>query len=398
MDLLASLPLFDIAVCDYLIFLWVFALSALAVLGLDELRQGRGATLFVAATVASTMAVIAISALRSPGLRELGMSAEYLRARRLLQVVPLLAALVMVWPRARRLPLGTTAAAALVVLFVGQRTLEEARVHPSYPARAFYPPLPLLAPVPRGQPVRIAGVHYVLTPNAAALYGLEDVRGYSPMAFGPLAETFGLWCVPLPAFYNRVDDPTAPFLAFLNARYVLAPPGYPAPEGWKVTAEDRGGRLFENPRALPRVFVPRHLAWTADPRMHLQVMQTIWDFANDGVAGRARPGPLAWRDNGEADVRIVSYAAERIVMAIDARTETFVGTSIPGWPGWRLAIDGKDAPLVFFNRAFLGFEVPPGRHEAVLRYLPDGFVYGAAITLGTLVLCAGLLLHRRAGT
>ena len=131
--------------------------------------------------------------------------------------------------------------------------------------------------------------------------------------------------------------------------------------------------------------------------MHLQVMQTIWDFANDGVAGKARPGPLAWRDNGESDVRIVSYAAGRIALAIDARTETFVGTSIPGWPGWKLSIDAKNAPLISFNRAFLGFEVAPGRHEVVLRYLPDGFVYGAAITLATLVLCTGLLLRRRPG-
>ena len=51
-------------------------------------------------------------------------------------------------------------------------------------------------------------------------------------------------------------------------------------------------------------------------------------------------------------------------------------------------------PLIPFNRAFLGFEVPAGRHEAVLRYLPDGFVWGAAISLASVLACAWLALRK----
>ena len=42
------------------------------------------------------------------------------------------------------------------------------------------------------------------------------------------------------------------------------------------------------------------------------------------------------------------------------------------------------APLSY-NHAFLGFRVPAGRHRLELRYLPDGFVAGAMISLSTLL-------------
>jgi hypothetical protein len=393
-NLLAQLPLFDIAIGDYLVFLWIFALAGLAVLGLDELRQRRGFALFAAGAVAATLAVVLVAFVRGAALRDLGMSAGYLRLRVLLQVVPVLLALGIVLVSARGRALGRGAAAALLVLFLAQRVLEEREVYPTYPARAFYPPVSELDPVPRGEPVRMAAVRWTFAPNIATIYGLEDARGYDAMVLGSLAQTFDLWCVPQGSFYNRIDDPARPFLAFLNVRYVLTPPGYAAPPGWKILADTRGGRLLENPRTLPRVFVPRHVVWSDDPRAHLEVMHSIQDFADDGVAGRARPGIPGRVDNGPAEVRVASYAPERIALAVDAAAATFVGTSIPDWRGWKLTIDGKREPLSFFNRAFLGFEVPAGRHEAVLRYLPDGFVYGAAVTLATLALAVALGLRR----
>jgi len=44
----------------------------------------------------------------------------------------------------------------------------------------------------------------------------------------------------------------------------------------------------------------------------------------------------------------------------------------------------------------LGFEVPAGRHEAVLRYQPDGYRYGAAISGATLLVLGVSLLAGRA--
>ena len=396
-SLVAAIPLFDISVNDYFIFVALFALVALAVLGAGSLARGEAVPAFTAGVVATTLGVLLVAAARGTKLRELGMEPAYLQARLLAQVLPLILGLTLVLLLARRSRLGAGAIAALCVLVLLQRRIEEAEIYPTHPARAFYPPMHLLDPIPRGEPVRMTGLRWTFTPNVAAMYGLEDVRGYDALVFQPLVETFGLWCVQQSSF-NRVDDPNSPFLAFLNVRYAIAPPGFPPPAGWAVRAEQNGSRLFENPRALPRAFVPRHLVWTDNPAVQMMALARIWDYSNDGVAGAARPGRLGWRDNGEADVRIVSYASERMALSIDARSATLVGTSIPAWKGWKLTLDGRRAPLVGFNHAFVAFEVPPGRHEAVLRYLPDGFVYGAGISLATLLVGVILVLRARLRT
>jgi hypothetical protein len=392
-DILTSLPVFDIAITDYLIFLAIFALAALAVEGARRLRAGEGERVFLAASILAVLALVLLAAWRQGLLTVLGMSVADRRERALLQVVPVLAGFLLVAAFARRRRAGAPLAAALLALFVGQRVLESHDTYPTYPARAFYPRLALLDAIPRGEPVRIAGLEWTFTPNIAAMYDLEDVRGYEAMMFGPLVETFGHWCILNPIFFNRIVDPTTPFLSFLNVGYVITPPGYAPPEGWTVVAEEEGGRLLRNPSPLPRAFVPRHVGWTDVVETQHLAMIAIRDYASYGVVGEARPGPVAWRDNGRAEVNITSYEGGRMRLAIDAKSPAVVGTSIPAWRGWKLAIDGKPSTLLPFNRAFLAFEVLPGRHEAVLRYLPDGFLFGSGISLATLA--ASLVLAVR---
>ncbi len=167
--------------------------------------------------------------------------------------------------------------------------------------------------------------------------------------------------------------------------------------GWPKIAEERGTALYANPRALPRAFAPRHVVWTDQKELTLLIMTSIGDYTNDGVAGQARPGEPHWEDNGPADVRIESYVAGGLSLAIDAARDTLVGTSIPRWRGWKLTIDGKPAPTIPFNHAFLSFVAPAGRHRARLRYLPDGFLYGAALTGSSLGLCVLLAVRARRG-
>jgi uncharacterized membrane protein YfhO len=102
--------------------------------------------------------------------------------------------------------------------------------------------------------------------------------------------------------------------------------------------------------------------------------------------------------NGPVEVRVTRYLAGELGLEVSAHSESIVGTSIPRWPGWKLTIDGADAPLVGYNHAFLGFRVPPGRHAARLRYRPDGFTRGAVISGATFALSLILLaLGRRRG-
>ena len=394
-DVVSALPLFDIGLNERMVFLGAFGVAALAALGAERFAAERGFLGLLSATLLAAVSVLFLYGVVRPTLLRLGMAPEFLRERLFLELLPLgflAAALAAAFPGRRSTAVLTL---ALLLLLV-ERRFEASRVYPTFPARAFYPPLPVLDPVPRQAPWRFAAWGFLLVPNAGTMYELEDVRGYEAMTFQPLAETFPLWCVPQPIWFNRVDVPTSPFLAFLNVRWVLAPAGADVPHGWKVLSEGDDTRLLENPAALERLFVPRlvrQLKTEADQR---EALFSISDFAERGIV--AGPESGEWTTNGRASVRIDSYRPQRLVASVEAARASVVGTSIPRWPGWELELDGRPARLLAYNRAFLGFTVPPGRHRVVLRYWPDSLAAGLAVTGATLAACALTPFFRRRRT
>jgi hypothetical protein len=169
----------------------------------------------------------------------------------------------------------------------------------------------VLEKIPRGEPYRMTALSYTFIPNAAGTLALEDVRGYEAMTLGPFFETFPLWCVPQPVWYNRVDDPTKPFVSFLNVRWVLQPLDQPPPPSWPLIAEGEGLRLLENPRVLPRAFVPRRIRAEPYRIRRLDLLKAIEDFGERGVVDETGGGGATedWRENGDGRVRIAAYGA-----------------------------------------------------------------------------------------
>ena len=392
-DVVSSFPLFDIGINDRMIFLASFAIVALAALGLEEALGGSGSGVLVGVAISGAVLLAGLYAWRlRANFSALNTSQSYFRYRFLLEILPVLL-VAGLWIRPRRRRLAVRSAGAVLLLLIAQRGLESGGFYPTYPSRVFYPGLRLLDPISRRAPERMTALGYTFIPNIASLYEIEDVRGYEAMTFRPLFDTYALWCVHQPVWFNRVDDPTRPFLSFLNVRYVLAPPRRPPPEGWTVLYQGEEGQLFENPRVLPRAFAPRALRYEPDSGREIALLKGIHDFADEGVVGEGPPAGSSgsgMRVNGEASARIISYEPQRMTLEVDAKEAALVATSVTAWPGWKLAVDGRPARLVPYNHAFLAFRVSPGRHTAVLRYWPDSFVAGSAISAATLSI--GLLL------
>ena len=287
-DLLARLPLFDIAINDRFIFVTTFSVCVLAAFGANRLLEGRGIGTFMASTMATLVGLGVLFVRYRAKTAEFGLPDADGRDHFLMQVVPLVAAAtaVALWARSRP----ALAALTLVTLLVVERRLEIGRVYPTMPSRAFYPPLSVLDAIPRGEPWRFVSLGFTMIPNAAALYGLEDVRGYEAMTFWPMFDTFPIWCIHQPVWFNRVADATTPFLAFLNARWVLAQTGDVLPAGWDPIAQGQGMKLYENRKALPRAFVPRSVLSEPDPKRRLAVLASIRDFCGSGCRVRACGG------------------------------------------------------------------------------------------------------------
>jgi hypothetical protein len=396
-DVIGRLPFLDVAINDYLVFLGCFGIVGLAVLGVDRLLGGESTGAFAAACLVWAAATSALFVAARTELLGLGMDERYLVRRLALQLVPLVAGAAAVFLLRRR---SLAAAATVVLLFVLFRAMEASGVYPTFPARAFYPVPEVLAALPRAVPERVAALGVRWVPNMSAMYELQDVRGYGAMVLTDLVETYPLWCVPQPVWFNRVDDASRPFLSFLNVRYVFTGAGETGPAGWRLLGEGRGGRVFENPRVLPRAFIPGHVGWLQNPSLQIEILTRVTDYGGFGVVERGadrQADSADWEPNGPGTVRIVSDTGQKLVLEIEASGKSVVATSLPRWPGWKAKLDGERIPTFSFDRAFVGFSVPPGRHAVVLEYFPDGFVRGAAVSGATFVLALALLVRRRKG-
>lgn len=260
------------------------------------------------------------------------------------------------------------AAIALLALILAQRYAQDGHFYPALPKSVFYPRVPLIAAIPHDG--RVAGADTTLIPNGAALYELEDARGYEAMTFKRLYETYPLWSEYQRAYFNRIDNLDRPFLSFLNVRTAFAQGDVPA--GWIVRAEDRGTKLLENTRVLPRAFVPRRVRYVrANP---VEEMKSATDFAD-----------LAWIEAQEYEPHEAANGPGRVTMHgpdLDVMMERagWVVISNTAWPGWRAYIDGKRVRTHFANHAFLGVHVPEGKHRVRLVYLPESFTRGRMIS------------------
>ena len=388
-DLLTRLPLFSLALNYRLVFLAAFGLSALAALGAERLlREGSGRALARSALVCA--ALLGIAFLLSRGVfRERGLAEGFVRSSFALEVVPLVALAVAAALPALR---GRGLLFAALLVLVLQRGFEMYGTYPTLPRSEHAPPLTTLASLPAAtDPYRVAAPGDVFRPNGAALYGVEDVRGYESLLLARFADTYPLWCAPQHASFNRIDDLSRPFLSFLNVRFAIAPADAAAPAGWRDWARGPEMAIFENPRALARAFAPRRLRTEADPARTLEAMSRASDFSDTAwVEGPASPDV----ENVPARLSLRAVGTDLHVTA-ESEGRAFVATSIPDWPGWEARSGDETFPLVRVNHAFVGFWVPPGRHDVRLSYRPDSFRYGVALSTAALAALAIAALVRR---
>lgn len=397
---LHRIPLFDITINDRLSIAAAFALAMLAAIAVDawpsadSIRRSIAASaIVVASLIAITITSINVFDSRialgvKPGLIT-AFTAASLGA---LAIIALLLALRT--PARIALPL-------ILGLLLLERTLEDGRIYPVLPQRIFYPPTPILTYMqkelarPGAEPFRMGAMHFMFLPDAAALYGLEDVRGYEAMTFLRLAQTYTFWSVHNVASYNNVADKSRPMLSFLNLKYLIALPAEQPDDQWKVVLEDRNARLLENRRVLPRVFIPRRVRYEQDRDNVIYGMSQSQDFAD-----------IAWILAAEYPPHEIGNGRGTLVTRRHGRTWEVTATMLEdgwivlsesAWKGWRAYIDGKRVQTHYANHAFLGVYVPKGRHEVRVVYQPEGFTRGRNVTFATMAgLIAFFIWRRRA--
>jgi hypothetical protein len=331
---LNSIPPLSVAANDKLRFVSLFFVIVVAARWLDDVGRGRAISLAIAATpiVAASLYVYRK---QSAILRPLDLAG--------IVAVIAFAALCLVWRSRPRIVAAAACALTLAELFCFNVDFNRL-----VDARYFRPMLPieqaLRAHAP-GQPFRVVGLDWVLLPNAAAQYGLEDVRGSDPMSLASYTRILrGAGDVAPGTDVIRVLKIDDPFLDFLNVRFLMTEPDSAVGGKWRLIYRGADGALFENLAVRPRF------------------------------------------SSAYGTAEVVHRTSTRFDLRVDTTAATTVVSSQPAAPGWCATVNGRRTGLRVVEGAFLGFDVPAGRSEVVLFYRPMAFFGSLPISLAGLIL------------
>lgn len=394
-EALALVPLVDLSIHKRWVMLGALGLAALAALGVDAFCRVR--FLPRDALVAHGVALVGLVALLAvswPRMAE-RLPGDFLVDQSAWLLVPIALSAGLFARLA-----GKWSIYALLALLLVQRVGEAGDRYPSLEASWVYPESPILRAIPEPRSVeagRFVATGELLPPNLASVYGVQDVRGYQPLALGRYVDTLPFWTDRGDAWFYRVDDleSHSAWLDLLGVRWALT--DGPTPTGWRERAREGDLRLLENPDALPRAFVPRALRVDAPATDRRRAMRHADDLGRVGWIERVPEGLPETRFNAAGTVRIEGAGTRRVLHA-DFDAPGWVIVTEPGWRGWRARIerDGKSEPLAVHRaqHAFLALELPAGESVVRMVYAPRSFLVGRTVTGATLLLLFGAFVVR----
>lgn len=234
-------------------------------------------------------------------------------------------------------------------------------------------------------PFRIAGTGSNFFPNSAAMYGFEDIRAHDPMAstrsLGALRIFAGYSTGDYFAMLSKIDHP---LIDFLNVRFVITSPYEQLPsDHFSLVYSGGDGRIYQNLRVLPRFYPVRNVIvqFNDVDRMNAILANRDWE---QSVIVKRLPTWLIEKIRGDlfahlpdnapmARVTVLRSSAREHVLRIRAPRWTFIASSQPQWPGWRIYRGDEEIKTIEMNGLFTGFLAPPGDSEMRMVYHPRSF-------------------------
>jgi len=285
--------------------------------------------------------------------------------------------------------------------------------------RDLYPPTPPIEFLrAQEKPFRVAGQGAALFPHTNIFAEVEDIRSHDPVERRDYVEFLDATAgYPPAAFFKQIGNLNAPSLDFLNVRFLIAPHWHSVPgEKWKLVHASRNATVFENTRALPRVFAPRIIRIVeraaAERRLPpsnamtafgeaVAEMKRLADWGETAFvltdAGRSSLWPEGPQPEGieVADYRESTNAASFRARNPTPDTPVVLVASLVQDGGWSAEnARGEALPATLANGPFLAISLPPGEHRVALAYSPPGFRAGSGISLATAAACALALASR----
>lgn len=227
----------------------------------------------------------------------------------------------------------------------------------------------------------------------------------------------------LPQYPHNWTDSGRGYASFLSDVELIYPPptefkGPGGEERMKEWIRTKDYQIYRNLAAYPRAWVVhdyRSIKETSGlNRDNRQGPMTEMLFANDPIWVDSSlhvfdPHQTAWIDEavigdvqefrgqkprGNPEKVEVRYPSPRqAVLECDLESPGMVILSDVYYPGWKLTIDGKPAPIYRANRLMRGAAVKAGKHTLVYTYDPGSFRIGLALSVAAILAAAGFAAY-----
>ena len=415
---------------DQVMFLFAFAASTLAALGLDRILgqkadepAGRaiGRALWIGVGALGALALLAASgALTSIWTTGFYADAGPARLERLAGLEPFivrgawisfglaLTAAVVVWAHRR----GHLPAGALVGLLVAVVAVDEFRVSNGFIrtidfAQWSAPDANIRAVLDREQgstePYRLLSFAQNGQDVHPALHGIELAGGHHPNDLSRYRELIGMVGSGLPE--NLLDNDIR---RLLNVKYVLWPDyqfgqsisGMPVVSRTALQNGSPYETILED-AGLPRARLVGAATVKSDAEAVPYMLSDAFDPVREVVL--VEPSPLEL--DGAPPIGGVTWLSRtpnELSLSVTTERPALLIVADNWFPAWRATVDGADAPVLRAYHTLRAVPVPAGQHEVVMRYQSDAVARSLWISMILLVGLVGatavqMWRERRAG-
>lgn len=251
--------------------------------------------------------------------------------------------------------------------------------------------------------------------NLSMLWGVENACGYEnllPQRISKLLNMkeggflVGTWA--------SDEDHSLDILA---VKYVVIPKNdsrYPAPQGsrWKLFKEVGDAVIYENLRAMPRV-------WLASSAHSMPQAVPSEDLAKAIQTGKLANMPLDFAStvlldstleteklnfDSEKDpsafAEVTELSDNSLTVKVKSNEPALLVTADSFYPGWQVSIDGKqdaNTRILQADYAVRTVALPKGEHTVKFEFAPDKLKLGTAISIASLLISvlATVFLNKR---
>jgi len=254
--------------------------------------------------------------------------------------------------------------------------------------------------------------------NLGMTYGIEGAGGYESFTIWRYSNLLYTINNGQPYPYAKLKQDLAagdlkrfdtPLVDLLNVRWYIGT-GAPAPHwiprfhpqpGDKVHAThepswDPQLGVWENPHVLPRAFVVHRAKVLPDDAAQTHALRGLDPRSEVILDAAPAPAPSG---SGMEPAKIVTLARKRVVVEAESAAPGVLVLSDAWYPGWRVTVDGKPAPLLRADYALHGVALPAGRHTVELTYRSRPAAVGLLLSaVGILGLLAFAAIGRKRPT